>query len=381
VVAYDADVYFTSLQLIALRAVDRTGIPVDAKVVDRATTYLRRCQNRNGSFGAMPFERDGDGFEWAFMPFEDACTRQRRHGGNDLPATAVGAAALQAWGKLDGQRRTRALSYLAEAVFGEGEGEWKDQDHFYFAACYLGEALWHAGGQQRHRDLPLLRNALLLRQRPDGSWADEFPDYATAMALIALQAPEERLGLAKPPAVPERDAPKPPKPAKAQADAADDVRKIAATYRDLKLMTKDAVSVDPGLAGLCRGITRADAEAARKQYGPHAHTQVRIFMNHLAAGEFGKRNPTFPVGSVIVKEKTAVPHTSTTRPGKTVKGNDGVGGMIKRADGYDLAHGDWEYFYFEDPASIESGKLASCVKCHSGAPKTDYVFGGWAPRN
>jgi len=52
--------------------------------------------------------------------------------------------------------------------------------------------------------------------------------------------------------------------------------------------------------------------------------------------------------------------------------------MIKRRPGYDPAHGDWEYFYFEDANKVESGKMNSCIQCHSGAADKDYVFGGWA---
>ena len=29
--------------------------------------------------------------------------------------------------------------------------------------------------------------------------------------------------------------------------------------------------------------------------------------------------------------------------------------MIKRPPGYDPQHGDWEYFYFEQPTTVESG--------------------------
>ena len=54
------------------------------------------------------------------------------------------------------------------------------------------------------------------------------------------------------------------------------------------------------------------------------------------------------------------------------------GGMIKRAPGYDPEHGDWEYFFFEDIAKIEHGKIASCVNCHHGAKDKDHVFKAWA---
>jgi hypothetical protein len=157
-----------------------------------------------------------------------------------------------------------------------------------------------------------------------------------------------------------------------------DVQQVAATYRALRAMTKAPVLVDPGLARLCVGATQAQVEAARKASGPHAQTAVSIFMNERAAGAFGKPNATYPVGSIIVKEKKALEYRSATQPGAWSKANDGVGGMIKRPPGYDPEHGDWEYFYFEDLNKIESGTIDSCVHCHSAAAGNDYVFGRWS---
>lgn len=44
----------------------------------------------------------------------------------------------------------------------------------------------------------------------------------------------------------------------------------------------------------------------------------------------------------------------------------------------DAKLGDWEYFYFEDLAKIESGKIASCVNGHEGVKDRDHVFKRWA---
>ena len=168
--------------------------------------------------------------------------------------------------------------------------------------------------------------------------------------------------------------PKPPSAAPERPDA----RQVAATYRSLRPMTSEPVLVDPGLAMLCRGVTVADVRKAREASGPHAHAAVRIYMNDAAAGAFGKPDTRYPVGSVIVKEKRAQPYLSAIEPSGAKRDHDGVGGMIKRAPGYDPDHGDWEYLYFEDPARIECGRIASCIDCHSGAAAADYVFGHWA---
>lgn len=155
------------------------------------------------------------------------------------------------------------------------------------------------------------------------------------------------------------------------------VSQVVATYRSLKGMTKEPVLVDRALAMSCRGATEAEVVESRKKSGPHAHTAVMIYMNELAAGVFEKAGAEYPVGAVIVKEKRGMNYWSSTQP-QARKVHDGVGGMIKRPEGFDPAHGDWEYFYFEDPSRVESGRISSCVQCHSGAVNSDYVFGDWA---
>lgn len=155
---------------------------------------------------------------------------------------------------------------------------------------------------------------------------------------------------------------------------------LATTYTSLRPMTKDPVFVEPALALLCRGVTPDDIVKARAAAGPHALTTVRIYMNDTAAEAFGTPSVQYPVGSVIVKEKAALSLASRGIESLDAPrgGHDGVGGMIKRAPGYDPANGDWEYFYFEDASAVESGRIASCIACHRGAADRDFVFGDWA---
>ena len=156
---------------------------------------------------------------------------------------------------------------------------------------------------------------------------------------------------------------------------------IAQSYQQLCQMTKEPVDVDPQLAMLCIGIYPEHVEDARKRSGPHAHTSIRIFMNDDAATAFRDQVAPYPVGSVIVKEKQGLEyHADATSPRQTAKTSDGVGGMLKRAPGYDPRNGDWEYFYFENPTRIEQGRIDTCIECHRGAAATGYVFGSWAGR-
>lgn len=164
----------------------------------------------------------------------------------------------------------------------------------------------------------------------------------------------------------------PPQPSRAASNAPD-AGEVASGYRSLQLMTKEPVFVEPALALLCRGVTPAEIQKARDAAGPHALATVRIFMNDLAAATFGTPDVQYPVGSIVVKEKG---NTRLPAPDGVV--HDGVGGMIKRAPGYDPENGDWEYFYFEDVAKIERGRIAACIGCHRRAAESDFVFGNWS---
>src|SRR5689334_10887491 len=77
------------------------------------------------------------------------------------------------------------------------------------------------------------------------------------------------------------------------------VADLAKNYTRFELMTPEPVLVDAGLAADCRGST----EVGREVHGPHALAVVKIYMSDGAASAFRIAATTYPVGSVIVKEK------------------------------------------------------------------------------
>jgi hypothetical protein len=168
-------------------------------------------------------------------------------------------------------------------------------------------------------------------------------------------------------------------PKRDAADSSDaaQISDIARTYTQLTRLTKSPVRVDARFSMLCRGMTPEEADAMVKKSGPHADAAINIYMSDLAATAFDQASAAYPVGAIIVKEKLSQSAPAAPQPGDAPPPIDGVGGMIKRPSGYDPAHDDWEYFYFEDPAKIQSGKIESCIQCHAGAATKDYVFGTW----
>ncbi len=170
------------------------------------------------------------------------------------------------------------------------------------------------------------------------------------------------------------------------SDHSPKVKDIATNFTNYHQITAQEVFVNPELARLCVGASVGQVEKAREKHGPHANTAITIYMNDPAAKAFPARNQPYPVDSVIVKHKSFVPYFDSSGNDMTKATDNGVGGMIKRPPGYDPANGDWEYFYFEDPVALyflkkpaknESGRIATCVKCHAYAQRTDYVFGTW----
>ena len=141
-------------------------------------------------------------------------------------------------------------------------------------------------------------------------------------------------------------------------------------------VTDKEVLVNPELAMLCRGANQQDIDKARIKNGPHAYAAILVYMNNLATVAFDSNSASYPVGSVIIKQKKFHPYWMDN--GKLgVEVVSGVCGMVKRPVGYDPEHGDWEYFYFNDSQNVESGKISSCILCHASTDARDHVFGSW----
>jgi hypothetical protein len=102
---------------------------------------------------------------------------------------------------------------------------------------------------------------------------------------------------------------------------------------------------------------------------PHHNKYLTVYVNEVArAAMFGQKRPTFPEGSVIVKEKLAN-KTSQTPELMTV--------MIKRGKTYNPKNGNWEYIVVDGNGAkiLDRGKLEACESCHDIVRfNTDYVF-------
>src|SRR5262245_38200395 len=93
-------------------------------------------------------------------------------------------------------------------------------------------------------------------------------------------------------------------PSSPQLGAQPSSTEIAGIFTNYQRITKSEVYVNPNLAELCRGASIAEVERARLKFGPHANTGILIYMNELASKAFATNSNVFPVGAVIVKQKT-----------------------------------------------------------------------------
>jgi hypothetical protein len=165
----DADISVTICQVMALRAARNAGLHVPRDTVDRTVEYVKRSQNPDGGF--MYMLQGGD---------------------SAFPRSAAGVVALYSAGIYDGPEIEKGLGYLIQYL-PRGDA-FSRETHYFYGHYYAAQAMWHAGGRFWTQWYPAIRDELVARQHPDGSWVDQIcVEYGTAMACIILQVPNNFL--------------------------------------------------------------------------------------------------------------------------------------------------------------------------------------------
>jgi hypothetical protein len=167
----EADVSVTVCQIMALRAARNCGIAVPKATVDQCVQYVRDCQKHDGGFAYQRNQSRDTAF----------------------PRSAAAVVALYSAGIYEGDDLQRALTYLSHH---QPQGDLlKYEPHYFYGHYYAVQAMWHAGGTRWESWYPAIRDELLTRQLPDGSWPDALvnSEYGTAMACLILQMPNNYL--------------------------------------------------------------------------------------------------------------------------------------------------------------------------------------------
>jgi hypothetical protein len=107
-------------------------------------------------------------------------------------------------------------------------------------------------------------------------------------------------------------------------------------------------AVSTPLAILCQAPPEKELARRRSElqraHGPHAERYLRVFHNPTASLAGGNSESTYPIGSIIAKEKLVDPYARRA---------EAVAFMIKRAPGYSANSGDWEFRYFPEPRGAD----------------------------
>ena len=166
-----SDISVTVCQVQALRAARNSGIKVPKKSIDQAVEYIRRCALPDGSFRYMA-----------------------QQGPPSLALTGAAVTALFGAGDYHSKDLRNGIEHLRNyARFDFGRS--RVRHYYHYAHYYCAQAMFQSGEKDWKLWFPKIRDDLLLRQRPDGSWkGDEVGSvYGTAMAAIVLQIPYQYL--------------------------------------------------------------------------------------------------------------------------------------------------------------------------------------------
>ena len=99
-------------------------------------------------------------------------------------------------------------------------------------------------------------------------------------------------------------------------------------YKTWTVVNSEPVKLDPFLSADC-------ADAAKRIEAPHFDKYIRVYVNDIGQAAMLKaKNPKFPVGSIVIKEK--LPEKESQTP-------EFFTIMLKREAGYNPRGGDWEY--------------------------------------
>ena len=133
---------------------------------------------------------------------------------------------------------------------------------------------------------------------------------------------------------------------------------VTGESRPLHRITNTSFRMSPAPATLCR--------AAPTRRPPHAGYHCHVFANEAALEPIRSGEGTYPVGSVIVKQKYYTRFAKQTVLFTIMRKMDG---------GYDDENGDWEYSVVNSAGTdvLLAGREQSCIACHKYYADTDFV--------
>lgn len=160
------------MQISALRAAESCGIHVKQQVVEKAKKYLLAMTSNNGWYA----------YNWG----------SRSQGGEDqgrAGTTGPGIYMLGAMNLHNDAKYEKGIKNLMKTCpfltggGGGGTGQWY---WFYYTCFYASLAMYQHGGAEWAKWYPAMVTSLINRQRPDGSFEDEYGGVYTALGVLSL---------------------------------------------------------------------------------------------------------------------------------------------------------------------------------------------------
>ncbi len=186
--ARESDMSIVVCQSLALRAARNIGIRVPKATVDRAIAYVVRSavtdeprDLRRGGFG---------GYQGDIGTFRYQVEDNSR---STFPLTAAGVTALHGLGIYSHDLIVKGIDFLNAqmAEFNATHGE-REHYFFWYGHYYGVQAMYSRGGHDWVNYFTRLREFLLRKQDPDGSWDNPVGPgeaFGTAMGVLILEIP------------------------------------------------------------------------------------------------------------------------------------------------------------------------------------------------
>lgn len=139
-------------------------------------------------------------------------------------------------------------------------------------------------------------------------------------------------------------------------------------YRQWTRVNPKPVVMASQVAALCAAVS-----VSPNVNDPHSNKFITVYVNDIGKqAMLDMKVPSFPQGSIIVKEK--LPAVDSVTPELLTV-------MMKRQPGYNPESGDWEYMVTDGTGQkVQArGKLENCQVCHMMNHATDYVSRTYLP--
>lgn len=171
----DSDLSVSVWQLMALRSAKNDGLDVPAEAIEQAIDYLKRSYTSRLDSHGVPI---GGPAGFSYIPDQNNPT---------YTMTAAGLLAMQVCGEYESPLVAGAADWLLAHP-----PQWNER-FFFYGTYYYAQGMYQRGGEHATTADRLVRQMLLDRQQPDGSWTAPSGEeggagkvYSTSLAVLSL---------------------------------------------------------------------------------------------------------------------------------------------------------------------------------------------------